>query len=67
MNLEFVPSCANFILVKVGAGDKVFRALQAQGVIVRPMGAYKLPDWIRVTVGLPSENRRLLSALAAIL
>ena len=64
LDLEFVPSCANFILVKVGDGDNVFRALQARGVIVRPMGAYKLPDWIRVTVGLPSENRRFIAELA---
>ena len=67
LQLEFVPSCANFILVRVGDGNKVFRALQARGVIVRPMGAYKLPDWIRVTVGLPSENRRFIQELADIL
>jgi len=67
LKLEFVPSCANFILVKVGDGNKVFRALQARGVIVRPMGAYKLPDWIRVTVGLPTENRRFIAELTDIL
>ena len=62
--LEYVPSCANFSLVKVGDGNKVFSALQARGVIVRPMAGYKLPEWIRVTVGLPAENRRFIAELA---
>jgi histidinol-phosphate aminotransferase len=63
LKLEFVPSCANFVLVNVGDGDKVFRGLQQRGVIVRPMRAYKMPDWVRVTVGLPDENRRFVKAL----
>ena len=50
LKLEFVPSAANFILVHVGKGRKVFEALQKQGVIVRPMGGYQLPEWIRITV-----------------
>jgi histidinol-phosphate aminotransferase len=63
LNLEFVPSAANFLLVKVGAGQKVFEAMQKQGVITRPMGGYKLPQWIRVSIGTPEENRRCISAL----
>lgn len=63
LGLEFVPSCANFILVNVGDGDKVFQGLQRRGVIVRPMRAYKMPAWVRVTVGLPAENRRFIGAL----
>ncbi len=65
LKLEFVPSCANFVLVRVGDGDEVFRALQRRGIIVRPMRAYKMPEWVRVTVGLPEENRRFVSALRA--
>ena len=65
--LEYVPSCANFILVNVGDGDKVFRELQQRGVIVRPMRGYKMPGWVRVTVGLPAENRRFIRELAAVL
>ena len=65
--LEFVPSCANFILVNVGDGDKVFQALQERGVIVRPMRGYKMPGWVRVTVGLPAENRRFIQALSTVL
>jgi histidinol-phosphate aminotransferase len=63
LKLEFVPSCANFILVNVGDGDKVFRGLQQRGVIVRPMRGYKMPGWVRVTVGVPEENRKFINAL----
>jgi histidinol-phosphate aminotransferase len=63
LGLEFIPSAANFVLVKVGAGQKVFEAMQRQGVIVRPMGGYQLGEWIRITVGTPAENERCLKAL----
>jgi histidinol-phosphate aminotransferase len=63
LKLEFVPSCANFVLVNAGDGDRVFRGLEKRGVIVRPMRAYKMPGWVRVTVGLPEENRRFIKAL----
>jgi histidinol-phosphate aminotransferase len=63
LGLEHVPSCANFVLVNVGDGDRVFQALQARGVIVRPMRAYKMPAWVRVTVGLPVENQRFVREL----
>lgn len=63
LGLEFIPSAANFVLVKVGEGQKVFEAMQRQGVIVRPMGGYQLGEWIRITVGTPAENERCLKAL----
>ena len=63
LNLEYVPSCANFILVRVGAGQKVFEAMQKLGVITRPMGGYLLPEWIRISIGTPKENERCLAAL----
>jgi histidinol-phosphate aminotransferase len=63
MKLEFIPSAANFILVRVGDGQRVFEALQKAGVIVRPMGGYQLPEWIRITIGTPQENERCLTAL----
>ena len=65
LRLEYVPSCANFVLVNVGDGGEVFRALQRRGVIVRPMAAYKLPAWVRVTVGLLEENKKFIKALEA--
>jgi len=67
LKLEFVPSFANFVLVRVGEGQKVFDAMQKQGVIVRPMGGYQLPEWIRISVGTPKENERCLNVLKAAL
>ena len=67
LNLEFVPSFANFILVRVGAGQKVFEAMQKQGVITRPMAGYQLPEWIRISIGTPKENERCLNVLKTVL
>ena len=63
LKLEYVPSAANFVLVHVGEGQRVFEAMQQQGVIVRPMGGYQLGEWIRISVGTPAENERCLGAL----
>jgi histidinol-phosphate aminotransferase len=63
LKLEFIPSAANFILVRVGDGQRVFAEMQQLGVIVRPMGGYQLPEWIRISVGTPKENRRCVAAL----
>lgn len=65
LGLEFVPSAANFILARVGDGQGVFADMQKLGVIVRPMGGYQLPEWIRISVGTPSQNQRCLEALKA--
>lgn len=67
MGLEFVPSHANFVLVRVGDGDRVFAELLKRGVIVRAMRGYKLPEWVRISVGLPAENERCLTTLAEVL
>jgi histidinol-phosphate aminotransferase len=64
---EFVPSAANFILVRVGNGERVFVELQKLGVIVRPMGGYQLPQWVRISIGTPAENARCLEALKQVL
>jgi len=65
LGLEFVPSCTNFVLVKVGSGKALFQALLRKGVIVRDMDAYGLPEWIRVTVGTPEQNQRFVCELKA--
>lgn len=67
MGLEYVPSVANFMLIKVGDGNAVFEALQRRGVIVRPVKSYGLPAWIRVTVGTPRQNERLLAELRQVI
>lgn len=67
LGLEYVPSSGNFVLVRVGdddgAGVRVNLALLKQGVIVRPVGNYNLPRWLRVTIGLPEENAAFVAAL----
>ena len=60
--LEWVPSVANFLLVKVGDGARGFVELQKRGVIVRPMKPYGMPEWLRITVGTEAQNARLLAA-----
>jgi histidinol-phosphate aminotransferase len=67
LGVPFVPSAANFILVRVGQGLAVYDALLRRGVIVRPMDGYGLPEHLRVTIGLPEENRRFIEALEAVL
>lgn len=63
LELEYVPSVANFMLIRVGDGLGVFDALQRRGVIVRPVKSYGLPEWVRVTVGSREQNERLLGEL----
>jgi len=65
--LRYVPSVANFVLVEVGDGDRVFGEMLKQGVIVRAMRSYKLPGWVRISVGTPEQNRRCLQVLDEIL
>ncbi len=67
MGLPFVPSHANFVLVRVGDGDAVFKSLLARGIIIRAMASYKLPEWIRVTTGTMEQNRRFIGELEKIL
>ncbi len=63
MGLEFLPSFGNFSLVRVGDAAAVYEGLLRAGVIVRPVAGYGLPEWLRVSVGLPEENDRFLAAL----
>jgi histidinol-phosphate aminotransferase len=62
-----VPSFGNFVLVKVGndegAGARVNLALLKQGIIVRPVGNYGLPQWLRISIGLQKENAAFIEAL----
>jgi histidinol-phosphate aminotransferase len=67
LGLAHVPSHGNFILVRVGKGQEIFQQLLTQGVIVRPMGAYKFPEYVRVTVGTMEENRKFIDALERVI
>lgn len=63
LGLEHIPSHGNFITVAVPDGAAVDRHLLQQGVIVRPLGGYGMPNHLRVTIGRETENRRFLEAL----
>jgi histidinol-phosphate aminotransferase len=63
MGVGYVPSHANFLLVHVGDAAAAYESLLRQGVIVRLVANYGLPEHLRVSVGLASENERFLSAL----
>ena len=71
MALEFVQSFGNFVLVKVGddadAGARVNLALLKKGIIVRPVAGYGLPQWLRISIGLPEENVAFIAALREVL
>ncbi len=63
LGLEHIPSHGNFITFKAGDAARVNQALLKQGVIVRPIGGYALPEHLRVTIGLERENARFIEAL----
>jgi histidinol-phosphate aminotransferase len=71
LKLSYVPSYGNFVLVKVGeddgAGARVNLALLKKGIIVRPVGNYGLPQWLRISIGLPEENAAFIAALKTVL
>ncbi|MEI6971232.1 MAG: histidinol-phosphate transaminase [bacterium] len=67
LGLSYVPSVVNFVLVRTGKGRDVFEAMLREGVIVRPMDGYALPEYIRITVGTREENERCIRTLARVL
>lgn len=68
LGLEFVRTQTNFFLIRVpGGGRKVYEAMLREGVIVRAMDGYSLPDYIRINVGLAEENERFLRTLKKVL
>ncbi len=67
MGVEYVPSEANFVLIKVGRGKDVFNQLLNKGLIARAMDEYELPEYIRVTIGLPHENKLFIKKLKEVL
>jgi histidinol-phosphate aminotransferase len=61
LGIEVWPSDANFVLARTGPG--VHERLLREGLIVRPLHGFGLPEHVRITVGLPEENERLVKAL----
>ncbi len=68
MGLDYIPSAGNFVAVKMPtSGMDVYNALLREGVIVRPVDNYGMPDYLRITVGTEKENLSFLSALEKVL
>lgn len=68
LGLSWIPSKGNFIAFDLGRESApVYQGLLREGVIVRPLAGYGMPNHLRVTIGLPAENTRFLEALARVL
>ena len=67
LGLDYIPSWGNFVAVKVGEAGKVFQGLLKKGVIVRPVANYGMPEYLRISIGLPEQNARCLAALQEVL
>jgi histidinol-phosphate aminotransferase len=63
LGLPYTPSYGNFVLVKVGDGDALFAYAMRKGVILRAMRAYKLPEYVRVSVGTMPQNEKFVRIL----
>ena len=67
LGLEYIPSYANFVSFKVENAAQVNQQLLQNGVIVRPIANYEMPEYLRVSIGLFSENKRFLTVLETII
>ena len=67
LGLAFVNSYANFLMVEVEDAIAVQQALLEQGVIVRPLAGYGLDNWLRISIGVPEDNTRLIDTLRSVL
>ena len=63
LKLTYIPSYGNFLAVRIGNATAMYRRLLEQGVIVRPVSNYAMPEFLRVSIGLASENHQFLQAL----
>ncbi|WP_295009453.1 histidinol-phosphate transaminase [uncultured Dechloromonas sp.] len=63
LSLEYISSCGNFVTFRAGDAATLNQKLLQQGVIVRPIAGYGLPEWLRVTIGTERENARFIEAL----
>ena len=67
LGLDYIPSYGNFVSFRIADAMLVYRRLLESGVIVRPIASYAMPDYLRVSIGLETENAKFLSALQQIL
>jgi len=65
LGLSFIPSYGNFVSFRIGSATAMYQRLLQRGVIVRPVASYAMPEYLRVSIGLETENEKFLSALAS--
>ena len=63
LGLQHIPSFGNFVSFKIADATRIYRRLLELGVIVRPIASYDMPEYLRVSIGLETENEKFLSAL----
>jgi histidinol-phosphate aminotransferase len=68
LGLRYLPSMGNFLTVNMQRNaEPVYQALLTKGVIVRPVANYQMPNYLRITIGTPEQNSRLIDALSGVL
>ena len=68
LGLGYIPSAGNFLTIDFDRDAMpIYEALLREGVIVRPIGVYGLPNHLRVTIGLKAENERFIQSLKRVL
>jgi len=68
LGLDFIPSVGNFVAVDVKHnGAEIYDALLHEGVIVRPVGPYQMPNHLRVSIGTETQNQKFIVALEKVL
>jgi histidinol-phosphate aminotransferase len=68
LGLSFIESAGNFIAVNFERNAMpLYEALLREGIIVRPVGVYEMPTWLRVSIGLPEQNARFLASCRKVL
>jgi histidinol-phosphate aminotransferase len=63
LGIRYIPSYGNFVCFHAGDAGALYQRLLQRGVIVRPIADYGMPEWLRVSIGLPEENEKFLKAL----
>ena len=68
LGLTWIPSSGNFVSVELKQdGQAIYEALLRKGVIVRPVGVYEMPTFLRISIGTRDENAKFLNALKEVL
>lgn len=63
LNINYIKSCTNFVMIETHYSQELYNYLLNQGIIVRPVNNYGLTDYLRISIGLPEENKTLVNSL----